>query len=223
MTQPRVLVPLLEGFEEIEAVTIIDVLRRAEIAVTIAGDAAGPVRGAQGIDVSADAALGEVDPAQFQMIALPGGMPGSERLATTYTSMGNVHADQKDHARALERYGQAAAIYEAKDPDKAAATYGNMAIIYMRQQDYGKSLEYHRKALAIKERVHEGRGHPSIALSHHNMGSGLAKQGHHAAALARGTAQLQSAALLAVPALLVGVLVWVLARRHLMPTRKPLD
>lgn len=78
---PNVLVPLLDGFEEIEAVTIIDVLRRAEIDVTVAGQQAGPVRGSHGIEVVADAALSEIDPESLDMVALPGGMPGAKNLS----------------------------------------------------------------------------------------------------------------------------------------------
>jgi protein deglycase len=78
---PRVLVPLADGFEEIEAVTVIDLLRRAGIEVVVAGLEPGPVAGSHGIsvvpDTDLDAALGMA----FDMIALPGGMPGSARLA----------------------------------------------------------------------------------------------------------------------------------------------
>jgi len=81
MSQPQVIVPLLDGFEEIEAITVIDVLRRAEVGVTIASDTAGPVRGAHDIYVSADAALADLEADQFVMIVLPGGMPGSKNLA----------------------------------------------------------------------------------------------------------------------------------------------
>src|SRR5688572_23675271 len=80
-----VVVPLLPGFEEIEAVTIIDVLRRAELRVLVASTAAGPVRGSHDIEVVADTPLasivvsGTADP--VEMIALPGGMPGAANLA----------------------------------------------------------------------------------------------------------------------------------------------
>ncbi len=76
-----VLVPLLEGFEEIEAVTIIDVLRRAELEVLIAGAAKGPVTGAHGVALIADHSLAQIDAASLAMIALPGGMPGAANLA----------------------------------------------------------------------------------------------------------------------------------------------
>jgi len=81
MSEKKVLVPLLDGFEEIEAVTIIDVLRRAEVAVVIGGDRVGAVRGAHGIEIGADAALEDIEASTLRMIVLPGGMPGSANLA----------------------------------------------------------------------------------------------------------------------------------------------
>ena len=76
----RVLVPLAEGFEEIEAVTIIDVLRRASIEVVTAALGASPVRGSHAIFVTADARLDDVRADDFDAIVLPGGMPGSKTL-----------------------------------------------------------------------------------------------------------------------------------------------
>ncbi len=77
---PRVLVPLAAGFEEIEAVTIIDVLRRAEIEVFVAGLAAGPAIGSHGISVVPDGELDEVASDWPEAIVLPGGMPGTVAL-----------------------------------------------------------------------------------------------------------------------------------------------
>ena len=79
-TSKRVLVPLASGFEEIEAVAIVDVLRRAGLEVVLAGLQPGLVRGAHGIEVAADANLSEVDPLDFDAIVLPGGMPGTTHL-----------------------------------------------------------------------------------------------------------------------------------------------
>lgn len=73
----RVLVPLAEGFEEIETVTIVDVLRRAELEVTLAGLGPGPIVGSRGIRVEADAEWSAVDPADFDALVLPGGMGGT--------------------------------------------------------------------------------------------------------------------------------------------------
>jgi 4-methyl-5(b-hydroxyethyl)-thiazole monophosphate biosynthesis len=80
-TSARVLVPLADGFEEIEAVTIIDTLRRAGVAVTTAGLRSTSVEGAHGIPVIADSTLEKVDAASFDMLVLPGGMPGTSNLA----------------------------------------------------------------------------------------------------------------------------------------------
>lgn len=76
----RVLVPLAEGFEEIEAVTVIDILRRAGVEVLTAGLEAGPVTGSHGIGVVPDATLAEALDQDFDMMALPGGLPGADHL-----------------------------------------------------------------------------------------------------------------------------------------------
>jgi 4-methyl-5(b-hydroxyethyl)-thiazole monophosphate biosynthesis len=76
----RVLVPLAEGFEELEAVTIVDILRRAGIEVVIASLAGSPVTGSHGIRIAADTPLGALAEQDFDMIALPGGMPGADHL-----------------------------------------------------------------------------------------------------------------------------------------------
>jgi 4-methyl-5(b-hydroxyethyl)-thiazole monophosphate biosynthesis len=86
----RALVPLAEGFEEIEAVTIVDVLRRASVEVVVAALAASPVRGSHGIFVSADALLDDVLGEEFDAIVLPGGMPGSRTLRDDARVLGIV-------------------------------------------------------------------------------------------------------------------------------------
>ena len=81
MSSPEtILVPLATGFEEIEAVTIIDVLRRADLPVVVAGLEPGPCLGAHGLTIHTDQALDQVDPASVRMVVLPGGMPGTTNL-----------------------------------------------------------------------------------------------------------------------------------------------
>ncbi len=75
-----VLMPLAEGFEELEAVSIIDVLRRAGIKVVVAGLKDGPVKGSRDTVVVPDASLDAVMDQDFDMVALPGGMPGVKHL-----------------------------------------------------------------------------------------------------------------------------------------------
>ena len=77
----RVLVPLAPGFEEIEAVTVIDVLRRAGVEVAVAATTAGgPIEGSNGIRITTDTLLDQMDSADFDMIVLPGGSTGVENL-----------------------------------------------------------------------------------------------------------------------------------------------
>jgi 4-methyl-5(b-hydroxyethyl)-thiazole monophosphate biosynthesis len=75
-----VLVPLAEGFEEIEAVTIVDLLRRADIEVHTASLTSRRVTGSHGITVEADLVLDDAKAADYDMVVLPGGMPGAEHL-----------------------------------------------------------------------------------------------------------------------------------------------
>ncbi len=75
-----VLVPLAEGFEEIEAVSIIDVLRRGGIEVTTAYLYNREVNGANGITILANMSIDDVVAEEYDMMVLPGGMPGAEHL-----------------------------------------------------------------------------------------------------------------------------------------------
>jgi 4-methyl-5(b-hydroxyethyl)-thiazole monophosphate biosynthesis len=76
------LVFLAPGFEEIEAITVIDVLRRAEIETEVAGLVAGPITAARQTKHLADVLLSKVDPARaFEVVVLPGGAEGARHLA----------------------------------------------------------------------------------------------------------------------------------------------
>lgn len=76
----KILVPLAPGFEEIEALTVVDILRRADLEVVVAGLQPGPVTGAHAITVVPDAALDDVNAGVFDAIVLPGGQPGANNL-----------------------------------------------------------------------------------------------------------------------------------------------
>ena len=75
-----VLVPLAQGCEELEAVTVIDLLRRAGIEVTSAGLDDEPVRASRGTVLVPDTTLDAVMDRDFDMIVLPGGLPGADHL-----------------------------------------------------------------------------------------------------------------------------------------------
>lgn len=71
---------LADGFEEIEALTAVDVLRRGGVSVKTVAIGDKTVVGAHGISVSADITLGEMDKEDMEMLILPGGSPGTENL-----------------------------------------------------------------------------------------------------------------------------------------------
>lgn len=76
----KVLIPLAPGFEEIEALAVVDILRRVGIEVVLAGTADNPIEGRNRIKVLADASLDSVKGEDFDMIVLPGGAVGTENL-----------------------------------------------------------------------------------------------------------------------------------------------
>lgn len=78
----RALIILAEGFEEIEAVTPVDLLRRAGVQVVMAGLAGLEVKGARGIRVVCDLTLDQAA-GDWDLLILPGGLPGSTHLAAS--------------------------------------------------------------------------------------------------------------------------------------------
>ena len=76
----RVLIPLAQGCEELEAVTIIDLLRRAGIEVIVAGLDEQPVTASRGVVLLPDTDLEQVLDDEFDMLVLPGGLPGADNL-----------------------------------------------------------------------------------------------------------------------------------------------
>jgi 4-methyl-5(b-hydroxyethyl)-thiazole monophosphate biosynthesis len=87
---PKVLVPLAPGCEELEAVTVIDLLRRAGIEVVTAGLEATPqaVRASRGTTLLPDTSLDQALTQEYDMVVLPGGLPGADHL----------NADKRIHA-----------------------------------------------------------------------------------------------------------------------------
>ena len=91
----RVLVPLAQGCEELEAVTVIDLLRRAGIDVITAGLDKQPVHASRGVVLIPDTDLDAALQKDYDMVVLPGGLPGAnhldadERIQTLLKKMAN--------------------------------------------------------------------------------------------------------------------------------------
>jgi 4-methyl-5(b-hydroxyethyl)-thiazole monophosphate biosynthesis len=76
----RVVVPLATGFEEIEAVAVIDILRRADVEVRVAGVGGARIVGGHGLAVECDCLIEDCDADGTDAVVLPGGMPGTLNL-----------------------------------------------------------------------------------------------------------------------------------------------
>ncbi|MDR1564981.1 MAG: DJ-1/PfpI family protein [Oscillospiraceae bacterium] len=94
---------LADGFEEIEAITPIDILRRAGAELCSVGITGKRVTGAHAISIECDITPEEADLRNAEMIILPGGMPGTQALAksTFVTAMLKASVKQGTHLAAI--------------------------------------------------------------------------------------------------------------------------
>jgi 4-methyl-5(b-hydroxyethyl)-thiazole monophosphate biosynthesis len=97
----RVLVPLAQGCEELEAITITDLLVRAGIDVTTAGLDDSPVTASRGARIIPDTTIDAVVDQLYDLVVLPGGQPGADRLRDNP----QVQAILKQHAGANRLVG----------------------------------------------------------------------------------------------------------------------
>jgi 4-methyl-5(b-hydroxyethyl)-thiazole monophosphate biosynthesis len=81
----KVLVALAPGFEEIETITVVDILRRAGARVVLAATEEGPIEGSRGVSVLPDTLINQVDDKDFDLVVLPGGQPGTSNLQNNET------------------------------------------------------------------------------------------------------------------------------------------
>jgi 4-methyl-5(b-hydroxyethyl)-thiazole monophosphate biosynthesis len=107
-----VLVPVAVGSEELETICIVDVLRRAGATVTLASVGNREVIASKGIKLIADRLLSECIDDTYDLIALPGGMPGAEHLR-----------DCKELVEALKRQNTEGRLYAAICAAPAVALY----------------------------------------------------------------------------------------------------
>lgn len=156
MPQPlRILVPVSAGFEEIEAVTVVDVLRRAGAEVVVGGvPDAQPIRGSNGILLTPDAALSGILDAPWDLVAIPGGLQNTATLSTHEPLL----------ALLRQRFGAGewvAAICAAPRVLGAAGIAGQIALTShpVTQQDLqAVAKEYREETVVEDHRVVTSRG-----------------------------------------------------------------
>jgi len=154
----RVAVILADGFEEVEAMAIIDVLRRAEIETVVAGLHDGPITSARRVRVLADTVIDAVKPDDFDMIVLPGGQPGSDNL--------NKDARVKDLIQRFSRKGKLTGAICAAPIVLASAGVlegKHVTAFPSYKEKLGKAV-YEEKPVVIDGNVFTSRG-PGTALA----------------------------------------------------------
>ncbi len=154
----KAIILLATGFEEIEAVTVVDILRRAGIDVVIAGIESASVAGSHGIAVAADKKLKDIKP-DADAVIIPGGMPGAMHLHNS--SEVNEFIKEMDSRGALIA-GICAAPSVVMAPigildNKTATCYpGN-------QIDFAKSTKYKDEPVVVDGNIITSQG-PATAM-----------------------------------------------------------
>jgi 4-methyl-5(b-hydroxyethyl)-thiazole monophosphate biosynthesis len=154
----RIAVHLANGFEEIEAISIIDVLRRAGLEViTVSVTGRTEVNGAHHIKVIADQLFEDVDYNDVSMIVLPGGMPGSSNL--------NAHAGLREKIREfVAQKKQLAAICAAPLVfGELGILKGQKAVCYPGFESHLHGAEILRVPVIESDNFITGRG-PGVAI-----------------------------------------------------------
>ena len=137
---------LAEGFEEAEAVIPVDIARRAGIEVTLISISDNIyVTGSHGIQIKADALLKETDTSGYDMIMLPGGMPGTTNLEGSEEVRAAVLDANKDG-----RY-LAAICAAPRFLGSLGILDGKQATVYPGNDSYLEKAEYDRKAKAVRD------------------------------------------------------------------------
>lgn len=132
----KVAVLLAEGFEEIEALTVVDVLRRAKITCDMVSIKDEKVTGSHNIVVKSDKIFDDKEIKNYDMIVLPGGLPGAENLANSEKVLEALRNFSKDE----NKYVSAICASPAMVLPKVGIEEGKFVTSYP-DSDYEKMLE----------------------------------------------------------------------------------
>ena len=155
----QVLVPLAQGCEELEAITITDLLVRAGIEVTTAGLDEQPVTASRGITIIPDTSIDAVLDKTFDLIVLPGGLPGADHLRDdeNIQKLLKNHADKGRYIGAICAAPKAVAAAGLLEGRKATAYPGVLEALGNEQIDVKDS------AIEIDGNIITSRG-PGTAM-----------------------------------------------------------
>lgn len=153
----KILVPLAQGFEEIEAIAGIDVIRRADVEVITVSLGDLKVKGAHDVVVLADKSIDEIDANEFDGILLPGGMPGSTNLRDDERVINAVKSLNKS-GKLVSAICAAPIVLE-----KAGVLKGKKATCYPGFDEEMPSCSYMDDRVVVDGNVITGKG-PGAAL-----------------------------------------------------------
>ncbi len=155
----QVLVPLAQGCEELEAITITDLLVRAGIEVTTAGLDKQPVTASRGITIIPDTSIDAVLDKTYDLIVLPGGLPGADHLRDdeNIQKLLKNHADKGKYIGAICAAPKAMAAAGLLEGRKATAYPGVLEALGNEQIDVKDS------AIEIDGNIVTSRG-PGTAM-----------------------------------------------------------
>lgn len=144
---------LATGFEECEALLVVDIARRAGLDLkTISVTGEKEVTSSHNVTIIADLLLGEVDFKEMDMIVLPGGMPGTKNLEACEPLMEQVEAFYKD-GKCISAICAAPSIFGHKGFLK-----GRNAVSYPEFESHLEGAEVSRNSVEVSEHVTTSRG-----------------------------------------------------------------
>lgn len=154
----KTLVILAEGFEETEAITVIDILRRAKIRVTVAGVSGTKVKGSHSITVIADKKLDKAEPG-YDCLVLPGGMPGAINLAAS-KKLKSILLEMHSKKKIVAAICAAPSVVLAPAgilANKSATGYPGM------RKNFNKNIRYKHKKVVACDNIITSQG-PATAM-----------------------------------------------------------
>lgn len=153
---PKVAVILANGFEEIEALTIVDVLRRANITCHMVGFEA-QITGSHGIQVQTDRVF-DGDLSEYDMVVLPGGMPGSAHLRDNEQLIAELQKCEKNGKKVAAICAAPIAL------NQAGLLEGRNYTCYDGVQEQISNGHYHKETVVVDGNIITSRG-PATALA----------------------------------------------------------
>lgn len=153
----KILIPLASGFEELEAITNIDVLRRAGLEVLTAGIGGTEIEGDHGIKVKTDTTIEEVKVEDLKAVVLPGGMPGASNLRDSNQLL-NIIKKLNEENKLCAAICAAPIVLEA-----AGILDGKKATSYPGFDKDMSSCNYQNDRVVIDGNLITGRG-PGVAM-----------------------------------------------------------